>query len=398
MALIILNVELVCENPTKFDILFIAFPFFKIFFMHLFYCRISIPISSIRNYSRSMFMRQSSEENNDMIECGPPPPEEFLPELTTIAEGWEDNTAIELTTQICTNEIRQELLDIAKATSGPQQIKLYEKLEKGPILIKECEKMISQMTLLEKNQLLLWCCFTRKLDIVNLLKREGAEINYSNEEGYTPLHLAALSCPLTTNYLVAHGANVNALTRNHYSPLRFAAFGNSVESVRILISNGADVLSDGANKEESLLQSAIRANATAVLEVFIDEGADVNKKVNGMNAIHFAADLGNDKCLEILLNAPNADPHLKMSRQEKAATALHLAAEEGSVKCIELLLKKGARPHVKNWRGSTVSNYKFSRLLFYLRRNLFLDFSPCISQQKCQILNVLERYWKIIPT
>lgn len=72
---------------------------------------------------------------------------------------------------------------------------------------------------------------------------------------------------------------------------------------------------------------------------------------NGTNAIHIAADLGHAQCLEILLEAPNADPNIKICSKE--STALHLAADEGNSECVNLLLNKGADAKMKNHRGFT---------------------------------------------
>lgn len=66
-----------------------------------------------------------------------------------------------------------------------------------------------------------------------------------------------------------------------------------------------------------------------------------------------AADLGHSKCLEILLNAPKADPNIRICIREKESTALHLAADEGNAECVALLLAKGADAKVKNHRGFT---------------------------------------------
>jgi ankyrin repeat protein len=90
------------------------------------------------------------------------------------------------------------------------------------------------------------------------------------------------------------------------------------------------------------------------VKLLIDKGADVNALIsNGTNAIHLAADLGHVECLEALLEAPSADPNIRICIREKESTALHLAADEGNIQCVSLLLEKGADAKMKNHRGFT---------------------------------------------
>lgn len=144
------------------------------------------------------------------------------------------------------------------------------------------------------------------------------------------------------------------ISKGYKSNVFIIAFGNSPEAAKMLINNGASIFTNTIkqNCEESLLHCAVRANAVECVQLFINEGADVNSlKPNGTNPIHLAADLGLSNCLKILLESPNADPNIRICIREKESTALHLASDEGNAECVNLLLAKGADATMKNHRG-----------------------------------------------
>ena len=51
-----------------------------------------------------------------------------------------------------------------------------------------------------------------------------------------------------TEFLLRKGANVNATNKNHGTPLHLAAFVGHLEIVKLLAENGADL--NAANKDE----------------------------------------------------------------------------------------------------------------------------------------------------
>lgn len=272
-------------------------------------------------------------------------------------DSFEEPTA-DLSIHISRELIRNNLMDQMKTLGINGHIKLLDDIEQGNIIAANCDELLSDVNKIEKNILYLWAAFLKRWDILEPLLNLGADLNYCDPNGYTALHLAAFSgCLTSVSFLLSNGIDANHHTKC-FTPLHFAAFGNCAETAKMLINNGAKVINgNGSPKmsaEESLLHVAVRSNAVECLKLFIDEGADVNAlRSNGTNAIHLAADLGHAQCLEMLLDAPKADPNIKICVREKESTALHLAADEGNAECVTLLLSKGADATVKNHRGFT---------------------------------------------
>lgn len=291
------------------------------------------------------------EDGFGYMECGPSPPAENI--HTNMYDKFEESFA-ELNVQVCEESIRTSLTDQMKSHSG--SVYLLEQLRDGKMEVGNITVILSKLSQIEMNILFLWCCFVKRHDMLEHLLAMGADLGFVDANGISALHLAAFSgCMQSVKFLLSHHFDVNFQPRT-YTPLHFAAFGNSKEVAKLLIDSDASIYFS-TNKllyNESLLHLAVRASAIECIELFIEEGADVNSlKPSGTNPIHLAADLGLSGSLKALLEAPNADPNIRICFREKESTALHLAADEGNVECVNLLLAKGADAKIKNHRGVT---------------------------------------------
>lgn len=284
------------------------------------------------------------------MEVGPSPPAEGVP---SIYDSFEEPSS-DISVQICKDTIRNSMSDQIRLVAG--RAKFLEDIEQGNVILENVTETFADATKSEKNLCLLWSAFLKRWDLLEPLIEAGADMNFIDNSGMTALHMSAFSgCLSSTSFLIEKGMDVNAQPK-YFTPLHLAAFGNSPETAKVLLNNGAkmDILTAKQNCEESLLHCAVRANAVECVRLFVEEGADVNSlKANGTNAIHLAADLGQADCLKALLEAPTADPNIKICVREKESTALHLAADEGNVDCVNLLLNRGANAKLKNHRGFT---------------------------------------------
>lgn len=80
------------------------------------------------------------------------------------------------------------------------------------------------------------------LEAVKLLAKNGADIKYKDDFGYTLLHRAAADNSIeVAEFLIEKGLNINERDSNKETPLHCAALANNKEAVQLLIDKGADI-------------------------------------------------------------------------------------------------------------------------------------------------------------
>lgn len=141
----------------------------------------------------------------------------------------------------------------------------------------------------------------------------GADVNVRDEEGWTPLMLAAWynTNPDVLSVLINADADVNARTEWEWewTPLVLAAavaatYNTNPDVLSVLIKAGSDVNARDVNGM-SLLMGAVKYTNPDVLSVLINAGADVNTRdEDGSTPLMYAADLNtNPDVLSVLINA-----------------------------------------------------------------------------------------------
>ena len=81
----------------------------------------------------------------------------------------------------------------------------------------------------------------RHLEIVKYLVEKGANVNHGNNQGTTPLIFASRDGHFDiVKYLVEHGANVNQSDNNGYPPLSWASNHEYLDIIKYLVSHNAD--------------------------------------------------------------------------------------------------------------------------------------------------------------
>lgn len=179
----------------------------------------------------------------------------------------------------------------------------------------------------------------------------GANIDETDKDGSTPLHLAASRGHKgVAEMLIASGAKVNTGRRtDRNTPLHLAAGKGHKDVVELLINKGADVKAKN-NKQRTPLRFAAEGNHRDIVELLIAKGADVNAKQDyGRTLVHSVAYAGHKDVAELLI-AKGTDINAKDSFGQ---TALHLTARYGHANVAELLIVKGADINVRDRLGLT---------------------------------------------
>lgn len=180
----------------------------------------------------------------------------------------------------------------------------------------------------------------------------GAALEVKSKSGNTPLHLAARSANSSTiDSLISIGADVNACSVGEgVTPLHFASAMGHTESIKSLLRKGANVNARALKSLSTPLHLAAEKGNISALRVLVAAGADLYAlDEKGAAPIHIAVASGNITAAQFLVSC-GCDINLKTN---SGLTPLMLAAEEGLASAVKSLLSKGADPNATDEEGLT---------------------------------------------
>ena len=168
----------------------------------------------------------------------------------------------------------------------------------------------------------------KHLEIARLFLSQGCEVNGDRKRhgGYTALHLAVLyGDSMIVQIMLKKGANLNFINLEGMTPLHLLVYRNHDEAGRFP--------SDEVLNEES----------SAILDLLFKAGSNINTPVTfgvkqGFTVLHLSAECGNENVIPLLLNK-KADLNMKA---REGLTPLHIAAINGYSGIVKLFLKYGA--------------------------------------------------------
>lgn len=167
------------------------------------------------------------------------------------------------------------------------------------------------------------CAWGGSASVLKLLLRHGSNVNSRDEDGNTPLHVAARTGfeGVVKLLLGVPAISINAKGYCGLTPLHYAALNGHEAITRLLVTHGAEVDSRSDWSWVPLHCAAASGNR-AVAKTLIEEGAGVNEHDSKVSW-----------------------------------TPLHLAALKGSKAMVTFLLEKGADMRARDVRGWTPGSF-----------------------------------------
>jgi len=198
----------------------------------------------------------------------------------------------------------------------------------------------------------------------------GANINAANKNGDTPLHLALkgytsdeINMNIVKALLAAEGIDVNKPNKNGDTPLHFATYHTDYESVKALLTAGANVnVANNYNNETPLhlvfskTHPSSENNDVTILKIIralLNKGANVNaRSINGQTPVHLALMMEHltGKIIEGLLK-PEYNPDVNI-QDEEGLSPLYFACINGNTDLMQKLLDHGANVNAINNAGN----------------------------------------------
>jgi len=236
----------------------------------------------------------------------------------------------------------QALSQMILVTDNPKAL-LIKAAEEGDVnIIKELQgsQKIDINFLDDQGKSPLGCAASKgHYEAVKLLVDSGADVNMPNNDGETPLILAADNKDIA-EFLVDRGADFYATDKLGASALKLATWAGYEEIVELFLTN-----------PKALLISAVKKGDTDIIRELLDSKKfDINfLDDEGMNPLGRAAYLGHGDVAKLLL-----DHGANINAQNKdGKTALYFAALRGNEDTVKLLIANKADPKITDAAGRT---------------------------------------------
>jgi ankyrin repeat protein len=195
------------------------------------------------------------------------------------------------------------------------------------------------------------------VDVARLLLEKGADPERTNHGGMTALHTAVnYSYIDIIKLLLEKGATLDTQNKEGRTALHMGVQNSDIEVVNLLLEKGANTeTADTTYYKMTPLHNASNANNAEIAAAFVAKGGKTNL-VNAFNKtpLHIAALYGYNECVSELLKAGDVDME---ATDDDGMTALHHAANLSKAECVRILVEKGAKTTAKDLEGKTPFDY-----------------------------------------
>ncbi|KAL6831423.1 ankyrin repeat-containing domain protein [Trichoderma sp. SZMC 28015] len=201
-------------------------------------------------------------------------------------------------------------------------------------------------------------------NILRLLLDEGADVDKSSENGWTPLH-AAYDNPTNVKLLLSHDADINAISESG-SIIHLVAKHNKVEVLSILLSHNTrpnlELLTvyDTYTDMTALCIACILGHAD-IMKLLLQNGANVNHRtLDGSFPLEFCFKAAATNSLSVIDTLLEFRPDLSQA-DNSGNTILHNINSSTPLAVIKLLYTAGSNVLAINKKGETALGLAVSR-------------------------------------
>jgi len=214
------------------------------------------------------------------------------------------------------------------------------------------EEQLHQATVDAKGENLYYAVFQNKIALVEKLISEGANVNWKNKIGLTPLMRATTDGSAEmVELLLKAGANRTLKSGQGYTALEMAQEMDRQDIVKLLGGNKMVVAAPKATSRGAGQAQPIKI--TQEVKQTTPVQAAVNADVTG-EKLYYAVFQNNIAEAKKLIGQ---GANVNWKNNKIGSTALIRAATEGKVEMVKLLLKAGADRTLKNNRGETALSW-----------------------------------------
>jgi len=224
-------------------------------------------------------------------------------------------------------------------------------------------------------------------ELIDALRRKGADINAKNNDGMSPLLMACSMDAELVNFLVTRCADVSAVNKKGQGALQIAAACGKVDVLRFLLDLNL------AEEEPLNINSVDDAGHTALIAAIVEghegaalfllvRGASVQQRTTdkGRLALHYAAQTSMNRIVEFMLGRSCND--IINIEDNRGYTPLALACIANTPTVVPTLLSYGADPNI------ICQNTGDHPLHIALKRPLHMD--RCADRESSPSLDLLK--------